>query len=73
MQLSLLDEVAEKKRIGFLATTWDGQRLALLLTKDPPDGSVSDNPHQACFEAVQLKIKSTSQEWIEALRKHQMD
>lgn len=44
MQLSLLDEVADKKRIGFLATTWDGQRLALLLTKDPPDGSVSENP-----------------------------
>ncbi len=42
MQLSLLDDPCDTRRIGFLAASWDGERLAILLTQIP--GEQSDNP-----------------------------
>lgn len=71
MQLSLLDDQCDSQRIGFVSVTWQGQRLALMLSLLPSEQS--QNPQQAMIQTFRLEIKSTSKEWIEALRKQHME
>lgn len=71
MQLGLLDRPSDTRRIGFVAVTWDGQRVALMLSQLPAEQS--ENPQQGLIQMYRLEIKSTSKDWIDSLRRHHME